>query len=160
MTQATKEQTALYRLFGEDGTLLYVGVAVNPRTRWSVHSREKSWWPEVASRSVEWHEDRPAAEAAEAAAIVTEAPRYNVEHSMTRQRGDARNEYRSPYPKPRQIRVATDMWRDFGRAAKAAGTTRGRVIAEFVRWYLRRPGATMPKRPDLNDWQTAAAKES
>ncbi|MCU1616151.1 MAG: hypothetical protein JWO98_3691 [Frankiales bacterium] len=155
MTATTTQRAALYRLFDQGGALLYVGVAANPRTRWSTHSKEKAWWCEVASKTVEWHGDRPTAEAAEVAAIVTEAPRYNVEHSTTRQRGDARSEYQSPYDKPRQIRIATQMWRDFGAATKAEGTTRGRVIAQFVAWYLHRPGAKALRRPDVSAWRPA-----
>lgn len=65
-----------------------------------------------------------------------------------------------PHTPPRQIRIGDD-WYDFGAAAKSQGTERAAVVREFIAWYLRRPGATMPKRPDLSDWQTAAAaKES
>lgn len=139
--------TALYRLFDAEGALLYIGIAVDPNTRWRVHAGEKTWWTEVASKTVEWFQNRLLAQAAEAEAIAIEAPRYNVEHSQTRRRGDARGEYRSKYPKPRQIRIATRMWLDFGHAAKAAGTTRGAAVGQFIAWYLRKPGAKLPPRP-------------
>jgi len=28
------------------------------------------------------------------------------------------------------------------------GTDRAKVINQFLRWYLHRPGAKLPKRPD------------
>lgn len=149
-------RTAVYRLFDAEAQLLYVGVAVDPRVRWGVHAREKTWWPEVAHRTVEWFDDRPSAEAAEVAAIVTEAPRYNVEHSPTRQRGDAKAEYRRLYAEvPRQIRIATQTWRDFGLATKAAGTTRAAVIRQAISWFLRKPGAQLPERPPRGPWSVS-----
>lgn len=140
-------RTALYRLWDAQGGLLYIGIAVDPDVRWRVHRREKTWSHLVAERVTEWFPDRPAAEAAEAAAISSEKPRYNVSHSTTRKRGDAKGEYRNLYAKPRQVRIATQAWKNFGAAAKVAGTTRGRLLVEFVAWYLRKPGAKMPKRP-------------
>lgn len=159
MTRTTVSRTGLYRLYDADDTLLYVGIAVDPSVRWRVHAGEKTWWHEVTRKTVEWHSTRLEAEAAEVAAIVTESPRYNVENSTTRTRGDAQGEYRSKYNKPRQIRVATQIWTDFGKAAKAVGTTRGALIAQFVRWYLSRPGATLPKRPDPDAWKSADTTE-
>jgi predicted GIY-YIG superfamily endonuclease len=141
-------RTALYRLYDIDDRLLYIGIAVDPESRMRVHAREKTWWPLVAQRSIEWFTDRPTAEAAERSAIITEKPVHNVSHSTTRQRGDAKHEYRSPYPKPRQVRVATQRWMEFGRAAKLGGTSRGKVVAQLIDWYIREPGAELPERPD------------
>lgn len=152
MTAALTERTALYRLFNAAGTLLYIGISVNPDVRWRVHAREKSWWAEVSERTVEWFETRKAAEAAEVAAVAAELPGYNVEHSLTRRRGDAKDEYRSPYDKPRQIRIATQKWRDFGLATKAAGTTRAAVLGQFIRWYISEPGSELPIRPAVDAW--------
>lgn len=146
-------RTALYRLSDAQGALLYVGIATNPNTRWNVHKREKTWAHLVTERAIEWFPDRSAAEAAEVAAISAEKPRYNVSHSTTRNRGDAKGEYRRLYPTPRQVRIATQTWKEFGAAAKAAGTTRGRLLVEFINWYLRSPGAKLPKRPPLEAWR-------
>ncbi|GAA3267945.1 GIY-YIG nuclease family protein [Streptomyces lavendulae] len=73
-------RTALYRLCGHDERLLYVGISEAPLRRWPEHAGDKAWWPEVANFSLEWFESRPAAHAAEVAAIRTEAPKYNVAH--------------------------------------------------------------------------------
>ena len=72
------KRTALYRLYDEDDQLLYVGIAFNPRVRCYHHKMHKSWWPDVARREVEWHDDRRQAEAAERAAIAAEKPLYNI----------------------------------------------------------------------------------
>lgn len=149
MTAAANGPTALYRLFDQDGALLYVGVAVDPEVRLRVHSREKTWWPRVSQRSIEWFASRPEAEAAEVRAITSEGPSRNVEHSTTRQRGDAKAEYRSPYPKPRQVRIPTNMWTQFGRAAKLGGTSRAKVVSQLIDWYIGEPGVTPPVRPPL-----------
>ncbi|MGW7617381.1 hypothetical protein ACWGLG_16245 [Streptomyces antimycoticus] len=74
-------RTALYRLRSSTGDLLYVGISGTPFRRWVEHSVDKGWWPEVTDCSVEWFESRPAALLAEAAAIRTEHPTYNVVHN-------------------------------------------------------------------------------
>lgn len=76
------ERTALYRLFGADNELLYVGITNNPERRLDHHRARKPWWREVTMRVVEWYDDRPAAERAERKAIQTEGPRYNIHHNQ------------------------------------------------------------------------------
>lgn len=44
------------------------------------------------------------------------------------------------------IRLDEDTWREFG----AAMGDRSAAIREFVYWCLRRPGAKLPKRPDID----------
>lgn len=70
-------RTALYRLFDVNGTLIYLGIAYAPESRWYQHSREKKWWPNVAEKRVVWYETREQAEAAELLAIRTEHPQHN-----------------------------------------------------------------------------------
>lgn len=72
------ERTALYRLYDNAGTLLYVGAAKDPSRRFRDHRAEKSWWHEVAQDSVEWFETPFHALKAEVEAIKREAPRYNI----------------------------------------------------------------------------------
>lgn len=52
-----------------------------------------------------------------------------------------------PKTPPRQIRIG-DEWYEFDAAAKAAGTERATLVREFIAWYLRKPGAKLPQRPD------------
>lgn len=77
MSGPSPGRTALYRLFDKDGELLYVGIATNPETRWGQHSGDKAWWPQVASRAVEWHDTRAQAAKAEYEAIHAERPAHN-----------------------------------------------------------------------------------
>lgn len=68
---------ALYRFWNGD-TLLYVGITVALTRRWGRHSEDKPWWSEVERATVEHFPDRPSVLAAEAHAIRTENPKYNV----------------------------------------------------------------------------------
>lgn len=58
----------------------------------------------------------------------------------------------APKTPPRQIRIG-DEWYDFDDAAKAMGTERATLIREFITWYLREPGARLPKRPERSAWE-------
>lgn len=75
---------SLYRLFGADGSLLYVGIAGNPGRRFEQHSKDKPWWSDVASVRLEHFPDRALAVAAEAMAIRVECPIHNVIHNRGR----------------------------------------------------------------------------
>lgn len=77
---------ALYRFFGHDDSLLYIGITMSPSQRWAKHADGKPWWTDVGRIIVEQHPNREAVLAAERAAIVAERPRYNVVHN----RGTAR----------------------------------------------------------------------
>jgi hypothetical protein len=51
-----------------------------------------------------------------------------------------------------EIRVAKDDWADF----RAVNLRRApAVIREFIRWYLRRPGAKLPQRPTAEEIEKA-----
>ena len=70
--------TSLYRLYDVSGRLLYVGIAFDPEARWRQH-RPRRWWKDVASKTVVLYGTRREAEAAESAAIRTEAPLHNIQ---------------------------------------------------------------------------------
>ncbi len=70
--------TAIYRLFGADGVLLYVGISNDPPVRYKQHAGDKPWWHEVATKVEEWQPDRATAKRLETKAITTESPRYNL----------------------------------------------------------------------------------
>lgn len=76
-TDSTIRKAAVYRLYDEAGTLLYVGSAYDPAHRCKSH-RDKAWWPDVARREDEWHPNRWIAYAKETKAIKAERPRNNV----------------------------------------------------------------------------------
>jgi GIY-YIG catalytic domain-containing protein len=104
---------ALYRLFDAIGTLLYIGITVNPEGRWSVHAATKTWWGDVARKEIEWYDSEELADAAETAAILAEHPKYNVA--------------KSPWaPKPRELAPGEML---IGAAAARFGAVLQRVSA-------------------------------
>jgi hypothetical protein len=73
--------TALYRLFGDEDVLLYIGIAEIFGRRWHQHAQSQPWWGEVRRQAIDWHATREEAEAAETAAIKAEKPKYNIIHA-------------------------------------------------------------------------------
>jgi hypothetical protein len=53
-----------------------------------------------------------------------------------------------PRTQHRSVRVPDDDWADLETTTNGVGSDRGTVIKEFIRWYLRRPGAKLPERPE------------
>lgn len=91
MIPQQRERVALYRFWGADGALLYVGISNRPDLRWAQHAADKPWWGQVAHKEVcAWYSSRRAAEQAESMAIRCELPRYNIMHNE-------RNPYRVAY---------------------------------------------------------------
>lgn len=72
----------LYRFYSRGGRLLYVGITMNPFTRWADHRRTQRWWSQVATIKITDWEDREQLEMMELHAIQTERPLYNVVHSV------------------------------------------------------------------------------
>ena len=70
-------QMAVYRLYDEADRLLYVGASLYPHSRLRDHEK-KAWGGRVARKTVEWHPDKKRGLAAEAAAIKTEHPEFNI----------------------------------------------------------------------------------
>ena len=66
------------------------------------------------------------------------------------------------YDQPRQFRVPDDEWLPFEQATKAQQPTgrgpRAAVLRQFIRWYMRRPGAELPERPPAGPWSTGAVE--
>lgn len=46
----------------------------------------------------------------------------------------------------RPVRIPEEDWVEFG--VLVGDRERSRILREFVAWYLRRPKATLPKRPE------------
>jgi predicted GIY-YIG superfamily endonuclease len=78
-------RTALYRLYDSDGKLLYVGITANSAARWQHHKSQRPWWDRVTEKRLHWYPSREDAERAEAAAIRTELPRFNIAHHPARE---------------------------------------------------------------------------
>lgn len=88
------QRTALYRLYGDDDALLYIGITGKPSARWTQHAADKPWWDQVRSRRLEWFDTRPLAARAEVEAITSEFPLHNGtttldRHGLYRQIADA-----------------------------------------------------------------------
>lgn len=49
---------------------------------------------------------------------------------------------------PRSTQMDDAPWEKFGEDVKAIGKSRAGVMAELVLWWIRWPGAKLPKRPD------------
>lgn len=69
---------AVYHAYDDRGLLLYVGCSVDPADRMEDHRRWALWYPAMVAWSVQWYEDQETALAAEAVAIFTEDPRWNI----------------------------------------------------------------------------------
>lgn len=74
--------TALYRLFGDGDSRLYIGISDTFGRRWQQHAHSQPWWPEVRRQSIDWYPDRQRAEDAEEKAVRSERPRYNVTYNL------------------------------------------------------------------------------
>ena len=53
-----------------------------------------------------------------------------------------------PRTQHRSVRVDDETWNDADEATSRMGTDRAKVINQFLQWYLRRPGAKLPERPE------------
>jgi hypothetical protein len=54
----------------------------------------------------------------------------------------------APKTQHRSVRIDDIDWEDLEREAKAMGLDRAKVINGLIQYWLRRPGAKLPKRPD------------
>jgi DNA-binding transcriptional regulator YiaG len=69
----------LYRLYDENGILLYVGVCQNVQARLLMHKHSKPWFRNVVDIEIESYENKNAALLAETKAIVNERPQFNTQ---------------------------------------------------------------------------------
>lgn len=111
------KEHVLYRIYGQEKELLYVGVTCGPRRRMKEHSADKGWWSDVADIELEHFESREKLEAAEAAAIEKEKPRHN------KIRGVAKRIKR---------RVESDLDRDEVMGKWFVGEHDGREVCGYV----------------------------
>lgn len=111
MTIADREHVphALYRFFDDADCLLYIGITLDPGSRWKAHRDDKPWWHEVTRIAVEVHSSRKAVLEAERAAIVQEHPKHNIVHN--------RGTSAAPRPVPQLDRldpIQVGDWAAFG----------------------------------------------
>ena len=131
------EETALYRVYGETDLLLYIGISNNFGRRWREHAKKQPWWGEKRRLTVdEWFPFRSDAEAAEAAAIRAERPKYNKTHNVQRPAKRRSAEYLS-------IAASAEPPTPLATSAEVA------VYLEMSEWKLatlRRQGSGPPCR--------------
>lgn len=96
------ECNVLYRFYSATGQLLYVGITMNPPSRFKAHRDSKEWWGEVSGITVENYDSRSDLERAERRAIQVERPLYNIVHNGKRKLSVVPNEQQ-----PEQVRVIT-----------------------------------------------------
>lgn len=48
----------------------------------------------------------------------------------------------------RGIRIPDETWLPAVERARGKGTSTGELCREFLEWWLRKPDAKLPKRPD------------
>lgn len=150
-------KTAVYRLYDKEGVLLYVGMSDDPAARWRMHRIEKTWWPAVARKTVEWFDERTEAAKAEARAIRDEAPVYNRAlpdedgSGGWRLAGPRKTRRRTVPPSGlRRFTTSPELWERFAQAVGRSADPEAdmsKVLRQFVRWYGREPGADLPERP-------------
>lgn len=133
--------TGVYRFYDADEQLLYVGVSSNLRTRWKEHEDNRPWWGDIARHDVTWFATRAKALAEESRAICEDSPRYNSQGIVRAPE--------SPHPTHTPVRRFRmgDEWIELG--ALVGDRRRSEVLRDLVGWYLRKPGAKLPKRPDV-----------
>ena len=83
---AAASATGLYHIYGEADSLLYIGVSKHFGVRWQQHAQKQPWWNERRRMTVDFYDTRDEALDAEALAIFTEQPKYNVLHRKQAQR--------------------------------------------------------------------------
>ena len=72
-------QTDLYRHWGPEGELFYIGISLSTVARYAQHKNCSHWTDQVERITIERFESREAALAAETQAIINENPKYNIQ---------------------------------------------------------------------------------
>jgi predicted GIY-YIG superfamily endonuclease len=78
----------LYRHYDRNETLLYVGISANVFARIAGHKSTSKWFDDIAKITIENYESYAEVLEAEASAILSEKPLYNIKNSVV----DYRNE--------------------------------------------------------------------
>lgn len=128
---------ALYRFYDRSGRLLYIGITMDLGGRWGAHNRDKPWWREVASATVEHYPSREAVLAAEKAAIKAERPVHNVVHNKTPRTSDL---FESGAPE------GSGMWRF---ASRESGYIR--TVPLWLYWEVEADSVSDDYDPDEMD---------
>ncbi|HMH94009.1 MAG TPA: hypothetical protein VK586_23385 [Streptosporangiaceae bacterium] len=148
------ERYAVYRCYGDDGQLLYVGETGELGTRLASHA-QKLWFTQVRGITLEWYVDELDALNAERRAIHVEHPKYNVIH---------RNSAAMPAPSPPRPPMPVPV----RRAPIKRGARKARVSPEDAREaadaiLAAEPGITgaeLARRVGMSERWGAGAQEA
>ncbi len=77
------KQHQLYRAYGENGLLLYVGVSVNAINRASQHNKLSNWFKDIKKLDIESFNSRSELMQAERKAVAKEQPLHNIRLKKT-----------------------------------------------------------------------------
>lgn len=124
--------TRLYRHYGPEGDLLYIGVSLAAITRLEQHISDSHWADQICRVEIETYPDQAAAREAERCAIKADHPLHNRNHNLGSERKTMR-----------MVFSHTTAWRK--RADKAAAklkVTRAELIRRALdAWLDKAKGA-------------------
>jgi predicted GIY-YIG superfamily endonuclease len=130
-------EVCLYRLFDNEGMLLYIGLGADVESRVATHAATKTWGKAI-DRSRTTSEPvgiRASAFPIEAEAIRTEKPLYNRQHNPARpQTLFGESERFTPV---RTIRIQPALWNAAVAKAKANGTTLTAIAVRALENYTQ-----------------------
>lgn len=138
---------ALYRHWGEDGSLLYVGISCNVGVRTSQHAKAAHWFHLVQKITVDNFPDRQSAMNAEAIAIFNEKPKYNIVRPSIPNDQYAKCNMGGGRNKFIKVRVSEEEYLEWKLAAKMAGMTLSDFIREALGLFLQPPHLTAQSQP-------------
>lgn len=127
--------TFVYRFYDADGTLLYVGITLDPHTRWEDHRTGKPWWPDVASITAHRYPTRLDALIEEDRAIRDEGPLYNRANSRAAPK-ERKCPGRPEVGKPSNIRFEDDLRVRIKAEAERRGTSFAKTVRDLVEAQL------------------------
>ena len=145
------EKTALYRMYGEDNALLYVGVSLKIIHRIQCHLGERDM-TKVRFIELEWFDTSGLAYTAEKSAIRRERPLWNstynerrvcaksyVEKADPRLEGRKRRGGKIKYPQPsdEDMKYILDRWYSGDKLSEVAEDVRKRMGANFPASWVR-----------------------
>ncbi len=107
-----KNEAHLYRCFDKDDVLLYIGCTKRLVSRITVHRELSLWGPKIHRIQSEGFVTRESALTAEANAIASEHPEFNIQHRKRRLKGRAATLGPRFIPDADQDAQCRDLWLD------------------------------------------------
>jgi hypothetical protein len=122
--------SGVYRFYGADDELLYIGCSRNVSERIRVHMANQPWAGDIVRHTIDWYPSRAEAYVAEQQAILAESPRYN------------KARWSSPDGPVRLTRktIPTSICLDAELISwlKEDGRRNARTVSQQVRYYLHK----------------------